>query len=674
MIANRWKPSEAENHTTRLAQRVYSSRLLGQDAELVLHGGGNTSVKDEALNLFGESEPVLYIKGSGWDLATIEEPGFPAVKMAPLLRLRQLEQLGDVQMMNALRTCLVDSRSPDPSVEALLHAFLPHRFIDHTHADAILTLTNQPKPEKRLMEIYGDRVAVIPYVMPGFQLARACAETFEKNPSVEGMILLRHGIFTFGETAKESYERMIRLVQQAEEVILSETGGFAPAFGIKSQDGVAWWMQSLRREYLKRGFPAILKLNGSQEALYFANHPDAHETSQRGPLTPDHIIRTKRNPLFLESGLVQERSSSDISKRFDRYEKQYREYFSRHGEGTSLQCLDPLPRVCLLPGIGIVTAGKTAKDARICMDIYSHTADVILKAEQMDGYESLSESDLFEMEYWVLEQAKLKLSPKTLPLSGKIAAISGGASGIGLAIAKEFLQQGAVVHILDIEKNRLDSLDAVLAPHKRGGDAHTYHVDVGNRGQVAHAVKGIVQTSGGIDILVVNAGIFGPSASIEDIAESDWDKSLSVNLNGAFHFVAEALRWLKMQENGGDIIFIASRNVPAPGPKAAAYSVTKAAQTQLARVCALETAGNGIRVNSLHPHNVLDTALRSEEVIEERAKAYGMSKEEYKRSNLLRTTVSAQDVARAAFSLVSGCFSKTTGAQIPIDGGSERTL
>ena len=278
------------------------------------------------------------------------------------------------------------------------------------------------------------------------------------------------------------------------------------------------------------------------------------------------------------------------------------------------------------------------------------------------------------MEYWILEQAKLKLAPKTLPLSGKVAAITGGASGIGLAIAKEFLEQGAVVHVLDVDQNRLASLGDTLEPHKRGGDAHLQMVDVGNRAQVARAVKSIIQTSGGVDILIVNAGIFAPPAAIEEIAESDWEKSIAVNLNGAFHFLAEALRWLKMQESGGDIVFIASRNVLAPGPKAASYSVTKAAETQLARVCALETAANGIRVNCLHPHNVLDTALRSEEVIEERAKAYGMTKQEYKQSNLLRTEVSSRDVARTAFALVSGYFSKTTGAQIPVDGGSERTL
>ena len=352
MISNRWNEEEAAKHTTRLAQRVYSSRLLGQDPELVLHGGGNTSAKDEIPNLFGEPEPVLYIKGSGWDLATIKEPGFPAVKMAPLLQLRRLEALGDIQMTNALRTNLVDSRSPDPSVEALLHAFLPHRFIDHTHADAILTLTNQPKPEKRLREIFGNRVAIVPYVMPGFQLAKKCAEIFEKNPSVEGMILIHHGIFTFGETAKESYERMIGLVKEAEEVILSETGGFAPAFGIKSQEAIAWWMQSLRREYLKRDFPAVLRLNGSQEALYFANHPDAHKTSQRGPLTPDHIIRTKRVPLFLDSALVQERSSSDLAKHFDRYEKTYREYFAKYAKGRLCSVSIPFHVCAFFPALG----------------------------------------------------------------------------------------------------------------------------------------------------------------------------------------------------------------------------------------------------------------------------------------------------------------------------------
>jgi rhamnose utilization protein RhaD (predicted bifunctional aldolase and dehydrogenase) len=327
MVKNRWDEAEAGKRTTPLAQRVYSSRLLGSDPELVMHGGGNTSVKTAHTNLFGESEDVLLIKGSGWDLATIEAPGFPAVRLQHLLKLRRLEKLSDPQMMNELRTHLIDARSPDPSVEALLHAFLPHRFVDHTHADAILTLTNQPDGENRIQALFGQKVAIVPYVMPGFQLAKRCAEIFEKNPTVEGMVLLRHGIFTFGDTAKQSYDRMIALVNQAEENIESETGELTAALGVRDDEFRAFWMQAIRREYRQRGQPCVLSLNASREALYFVNHPRSAQVSQRGPVTPDHVIRTKRVPLPVPKSLIQEKSPGGLTHHLDRYATEYRAYF-----------------------------------------------------------------------------------------------------------------------------------------------------------------------------------------------------------------------------------------------------------------------------------------------------------------------------------------------------------
>ena len=677
MVKNRWNESVASLHKTLLEQRVYTSRLLGQDSELVMHGGGNTSVKDIATDILGRQVPVLFIKGSGWDLSVIEKPGFPAVRLEHLLELRNLENLSDPQMVNELRTHLLDAQSPDPSVEALLHAFIPHRFVDHTHADAILTLTNQPDGEARIKDLFGKRVGIVPYVMPGFRLAKLCIEVFEKDPTIEGLVLLQHGIFSFGDTAKEAYDRMISLVQLAQELILGKLARPCETQAARSKRSPADWMSAIRREFLKRNFPVILKLANDSEALSFVDHKETAHTSQRGPLTPDHVIRTKRLPLFVEAPSAVGPDFSRLGKLFDAYATDYAAYFDRNCKEKHVAptMLDRLPRVILIPGVGIVTAGVTAKDAGIAMDIYRHTAAVILNGERLGSYRALPEADIFDVEYWVLEQAKLKLGSSRMPLSARVAVITGGASGIGLAIAREFLEQGAQVFALDINDEKFESLSLEIAPPKKGGNQLTFlKVDVTDRNSVAQAFTTIIEKSGGIDITVVNAGIFPPSQLLENIAPADWKKSLAVNVDGALNTVAESLRALKPQAAGGDIIFIASKNVPAPGKEAGAYSVAKAAQNQLARVCALEAGPHGIRVNVLHPHLIFDTGIWSENIIAKRAAAYRMTPEAYRKNNLLQTELCSRDVARAAFALVAGYFSKTTGAQIPLDGGSDRTL
>lgn len=647
-----WNKEEASKAHSVLEQRVYSSRLIGRDAHLVLHGGGNTSAKGEVTNIFGKQEKALFIKGSGWDLATIEAKGFPAVKLEPLLEARKLEALGDEEMMNFLRNNLFDSKAPDPSVECLLHAYLPHRFIDHTHADAVLTLTNQPGSEATIERLYGKRVALVPWIMPGFQLAKACAEIYEKNPHVEGMILIKHGIFSFGDTAEESYKRMIELVQVAERAIQEKprTMVSVPAPAKAEQ---AKWANLIRRSFQKRGFRSVVLLDESKEALELSSHPKLSEISQKGPITPDHIIRTKQVPLVA--------TSIDLDKLLTDYEKKYQGYFNRSCEVRKVKrtMLDTFPRVVIVPGVGIYSLGATEKDAKIARDIYNQTASVLLDSTHMSSYECLPDEDLFDMEYWILEQNKLKLGPKRSPLSGKVAVVTGASSGIGAAVLSELTTQGATVFNLD------------LNPGKAGKHIK---VDVTNRESVKNAFEEIVRLTGGVDITVINAGIFPASSPIESISLDDWNKSINVNLNGAFHTVAETLKWMKEQGTGGDLVFVASKNVPAPGKEAAAYSVAKAGQAQLARVAALEGGAFGIRVNMLHPHMIFDTGIWTEEVLQKRAKAYGMTVEQYKTNNLLKTPLDSQDVAKAVFALVSGAFGKTTGAQIPIDGGSDRTL
>lgn len=679
MVLNRWNSQDAPEGKGILTERVYSSRLLGQDPALVMHGGGNTSVKGTVNDIFGNPIPVLFIKGSGWDLGSIEAAGFPAVRMERLLPLRKLSRLGDSEMMNELRTSLVDSKAPDPSVETLLHAFLPHRFIDHTHADSILTLSNQPNGEDKLRAIFGDRLAYVPYVMPGFQLAKACAEIFENNPTVQGLILLKHGIFTFGESAKESYDRMIQFVNEAENAISAYTKNSTKTSHTPHLDKKSFWMNAIREECLRRSFPCVLRLDESQTALDFVNHPEAALISQRGPLTPDHVIRTKRLPLYLSPSLVAEAAFEKLADCFNDYEKQYQSYFLRNCDRAEfpISPLDPIPRVVLIPGIGIISVGTTSKEAAIISDIYRHTASCILAAERMSGYAALDEKDIFDVEYWVLEQAKLKIGGQRPPLAGKIALITGGFTGIGKAITKEFLASGAQVFVLDINTSARSEASEEFSRCRRGGANYCSIIaDVSKRPEVKKAIYQVVESCGGIDVLVLNAGVFPSSSDIESISLEDWDKSLRVNLDGSFHVLAESLKWMKSSKHqmGRHIIFISSKNALAPGKGAAAYSVAKAGQTQLARVCALEAAPFGIRVNVLHPHLILDTPLWNDELIDARAKAYGMSRDAYCTNNLLKTNLSSHDVAKAVLSLVSGTFEKSTGLQIPIDGGSDRTL
>lgn len=649
---NRWNETEAKKYSTTLEQRVYTSRLLGNDPYLVMHGGGNTSAKGEATNLFGKKEKVLFVKGSGWDLGKIEAPGLPAVRLTPLWELRNLSALGDEEMMSFLRSNLVDSKSPDPSVETLLHAYLPHTFVDHTHADAVLTITNQPNGAELVKKIYGKRVALVRWEMPGFLLAKLCAEIYEKDPSVEGMVLLKHGIFSFGETAKESYDRMIEFVQMAEKFIAESPLKLQNA-NKKNTAATGQWMQKIRSTLSQAGFRCVVALDDSPTSLELANHKDAKAISQRGPVTPDHVIRTKQFPLVV--------TSEDLTKQLETYRKNYESYFARCSEkrGVKRQILDTLPRVFIVPEVGIISVGATEKDALIARDIYQHTAQVILNAENIGKYEVLPEEALFDMEYWILEQNKLKLGPKRQMLSGKVAVVTGASSGIGAAIAKEFKSNGATVFNFDL---------------KKGGDVEWVETDVSSHTSMRTAFEKVLLKNGGVDIVVINAGIFPKSATIENISDEDWDKSLRINTTGAFYTISEALRLMKNQGTGGDIVFVASKNVPAPGKEAAAYSVAKAGQAQLARVAALEGGAFGIRVNMLHPHMIFDTAIWTDEVLEKRAKAYNMTVEQYKTNNLLKTALDSKDVALATLALVNGSFGKTTGAQIAVDGGSDRTL
>ncbi len=653
-----WNDAEAAGFEGDLGLRVYTSRLLGRDKSLVLHGGGNTSVKIREANRFGEPEDILYVKGSGWDLETIEAAGFSPVRLAHVVRLAGLERLSDPDMVNELVTHMTRAAAPAPSIETILHGAMPFRFVDHTHADAVLAVTNTADGERRIRAIYGDRVVVVPYRLPGFDLAKLVAAEFaaRATPGTIGVVLLNHGIFSFGQSAREAYERMIELVGMAESYLASLSAwDVVPAPAPAAPEIGALEFAGLRRRISDAaGAPMLLCAATNAKTLAFARHPELARISQQGPATPDHVIRTKRVPML----------GTDV----DGYARAYRDYFAAHAPHAKepKTMLDPAPRVVLDPRFGLAAAGRTAKDARIVAELYDHTIDVILRAEALGGYVALPAQDLFDVEYWDLEQAKLRKGGKPPAFSGEVALVTGAASGIGKAAVAAFLARGAAVVGIDLNP-------AIATLHDRP-DFLGIAGDLTDTGTVARALDRAVLAFGGIDMVVLNAGIFSPGRAIGELPDDEWRRVMRINLDANLALMRAAHPLLRLAPRGGRLVVIGSKNVPAPGVGAAAYSASKAALTQLARIAALEWGADGIRVNTLHPDAVFDTGLWTEAVLAERAKRYGLTVDEYKKRNVLRTEVTSRDVAELAAELCGPLFAKTTGAQIPIDGGNERVI
>ena len=654
-MKSRWSEAEAAQFTGPLGPRIYTSRLLGQEKSLVLHGGGNTSVKLRDKDVFGVEQDVLFVKGSGADLESINAVNFAPLPLLYLQKLARLPALSDSQMLNELNTHVLRSGAPSPSVETLLHALLPHKYVDHTHADAVLAISNAPDGEKRIREIYGERVAVMPYVMAGFKLAAHCARELPKQTTDKtvGMVLVSHGIFTFGAEARESYERMIELVTMAEEYLQKKKAWHIvlppkPAQPVEREE-----IAGLRRAVsTQAGFPMVLKINTSEKFLTFAQHPKIAELAQKGPATPDHLVFIKPVPML----------GRDAAE----YAKNYRAYFERHAARAPKTMLDPAPRAILDPQFGFAAVGRDAREAAIIEDLYDHSIDVILRAEALGGWSGVGENHLFDIEYWELEQAKVRKAAAPPVFRGEVALVTGAASGIGKACADAFLRRGAAV--IGLDRN------PAIATQWQRPDFLGLALDLTDTAAVDQAVSKAVRAYGGVDMLVLNAGIFPKSEPLQSIAAGDWQRAMSVNVEAPVRILQLSHPLLRLAPRGGRIVVIGSRNVPAPGPGAAAYSASKAALNQVARVAALEWAKDGIRINSLHPDSVYDTGLWTPDLLAARAKAYNMTVEQYKKKNLLRTEVASRDVAELAAEMCGPLFAKTTAAQVPIDGGNERVV
>lgn len=648
-----------------LALRVYSSRLLGADPALVLHGGGNTSVKLTVNDFFGDPVEVLYVKGSGWDLGTIEKPGFAPVRLDVAQRMAEFPTISDGDMVKTLRSAMLDPGAPNPSVETILHAIIPFKFVDHSHADAVVTIMNTPTGEQRVRELYGPNMLIVPYVMPGFILARTVYELTREVDwdKLDGILLLNHGVFTFADDARTSYERHIAIVNQAEAYLAQHAHAQPPAATRHTEDLLA--LAQLRRAVSQaRGEAVLARLNESSAAVAFTDLPNIAEVATRGLLTPDHVLRTRRIPLVVEGDVTQavERYVADYHAYFDRNLTVYHDHFGP----KALKKLEPAPRWAVWPGQGTVAFAPSMKEAAIINDINEHTMVAIHQAEALERWYTLGEFEIFEVEYWELEQAKATRQSKSGPqLQGKIAIVSGAASGIGKACVEALVAQGACVAALDI--------NPAITTQFGSASVLGQVCDVTNSRQLKDAIDATVRHFGGLDIVICNAGMFPKSQTIADMDGGAWARSLDLNLTSHQLLIQHATPYLKVALDPA-IVIIASKNVPAPGPGAGAYSVAKAGLTQLARVAALELGQFGIRVNVLHPNAVFDTGIWTPEVLASRAQSYGMSIDEYKRNNLLHVEITAKDVAALACALAGPLFAKTTGAQLPIDGGNDRVI
>jgi len=678
---SRFVEAEAQDLVARYADRgvpadlalsVYTTRLLGQNPKLVLHGGGNTSVKLRLSDLMGDETEVLCVKGSGWDMGQIEPAGLPAVRLEPLRRLRIRNALSDEEMVAIQRANLIEPSAPTPSVETLLHAFLPHKFVDHTHATAVLSLIDQPDGEAISAELYDGQMGIVPYIMPGFALAKKAADVFEAMPDALGLILHKHGIFTFGDTAREAYERMIDMVSRAEARLrrgrksvfvtsqlpqqLSSLDRAAPivrgACSLPDAKGTgSFWRLILDF----RSGPAVLNyVNGAELARY----------SQAGVVTPDHTIRTKNWPLVVPAP---ENGREDLFKQSVRtavaeFTARYRAYFERNNERCqgSKRMLDPLPRVVMVPGLGLFGLGRSKAAAAVAADVAEAAIETITDAEAVGRFESLSEADMFDMEYWSLEQAKLGKQTEK-PLAGQIAVVTGAAGTIGGATARAFAAAGAEVALLDVDEEA-----ARRQARSIGGAAMAAQCDVTDPTSVTAAFARVVETFGGVDVVVSNAGAAW-QGRIGEVDEAVLRASFELNFYGHQRVAQAAVKIMLAQETGGCLLFNVSKQAVNPGANFGPYGLPKAATLLLMRQYALDYGAHGIRANAVNADRIR-SGLLTDDMIAARSKSRGVSEQEYMSGNLLGREVTADDVAQAFVDQALAL--KTTANVMTVDGGN----
>ena len=678
-MKNKWNNSEAKKYISQYKQkniskelslRIYTTHLLGREKSLVLHGGGNTSLKTSIKNIFKQKIDVMHIKGSGWDMGSIDYPGMPAVELEPLLKTSKLKKLNDFDMVNLQRKCLINSQSPNPSVETLLHAFLPFKYVDHTHANAILGLIDQPNDVEICKEVFGNKVGIVPYIIPGFDLAKLSYQIFCKNKNIFGLILLKHGIFTFGDSAKESYERMIKLVSIAEKKInkISNKIILKKSTYKKSNQKVKKNIFPFIRKHLsskeKNGTYTkwTLDLRTNDKILNYLNHPKLSFFSQKGPITPDHVIRIKPKPLILNlNDTKKEKLDNLIGREIQKFKKNYHKYFLKNKKYViKPKELDLNPRLLLIPNLGIIGIGRTKKEASIVSDLAECTVDVISKAESIGKFTSIPDKEIFKVEYWPLEQAKLK-NLKRKDFTGHITVISGGCGAIGLSTALEFHKEGSEVVLLE---NNSKNIELVSDEIKKF--AKIIKCDVTNPIDVKNAFLDICKAYGGVDILVSNAGAAW-QGEIGKVSKQTIQESFDLNFYAHQYLSQECIKIMLQQKTGGVLLYNISKQSINPGVNFGPYGLPKASTLFLMRQYTLEYGKHNIRANAINADRIRSGILNNS-LIRSRAKARNVSEADYMSGNLLKTEVLAQDVAKAFTSLAKA--KKSTGNVLTVDGGN----
>ena len=685
-----WDEKTAQNlEGDEVALLLYRSNLLGSDLRITNYGGGNTSCKTmEEDPLSGETKEVMWIKGSGGDIGTLTRSGLAALYLERLLSLEKIYQgiEHEDEMVELFNHCIFDLQSKAPSIDTPLHGFLPFRHIDHLHPDAAIAIAAAKDGRQITEHIFGGKIGWVEWQRPGFDLGLQLKKCLENNPDIRGIMLGGHGLFTWGDTAYECYINSLEVIETCAEYLAQNYGKRRPVFGgqkIKSLSKTDRIKLSSKIAPVLRGLcsserPMVGHFSDDERVLEFINSYDLERLAPLGTSCPDHFLRTKIQPLILQ--LDTDESLDDIKAvkekligQFEQYREMYRDYYNNCKRENSPVIRDTNPVIILYPGVGMFSFAKDKQTARVAAEFYTNAINVMRGAEAVSEYTALPRQEAFDIEYWLLEEAKLQRMPKPKALSGKVALITGSAGGIGKAIAKKFIEEGACVLLNDVNPERLEDTKKEFEKAYGRDVVRSVTLDVTKESDIDHAFSTLTKEFGGVDIIVNNAGL-SISKTIEDHSEKDWDILYDVLAKGQFFVTQAATKILKAQGTGGDIINVVSKNAIVSGPNNAGYGSAKAAQLHLSRLNAAELGKDKIRVNVVNPDAVIsDSNIWAGGWAEGRAKAYGIKVEDlpefYAQRTILGEIILPEDIANACFVFVGGLLNKSTGNILNVDGG-----
>ncbi|MED3794928.1 bifunctional aldolase/short-chain dehydrogenase [Niallia alba] len=682
MVQNLWNNEKASQLKKGLDELVYRSNLIGTDRAVCNWGGGNTSMKTIEKDFRGRDIEVMWVKGSGSDLATMKAHNFTGLKLEDIKPLIEREEMFDEEMVAYLSHCMIDSNHPRASIETLLHAFLPYKHVDHTHPDAIISICCADNGKQLAEEIYGNRFVWVPYIRPGFTLSKMIAEGVQNNPNAELVLMEKHGLVVWGETAQESYDKTIAIINEAENYIHNKIeeekvfgGAKYPALKEEEAEEILSQVMPVIRGAVSGEKQMLLTYNREEDVLQFVNSKDAQSLSQIGAACPDHLVHTKRQPLYIEWDPVTKDIASlkeKIKLGIENFKKEYTAYFERNKEAGD-QISETAPRVILIPGIGMVNTGKTLAMAKVSGALYHRAISVMKGATTLGNFVSLNENESFKIEYWPLELYKLSLAPTEAEFSRKVAFVTGGAGGIGSETCRLFAEQGAHVVIADLNIEGAEKVALEINEKYGSNRALAVKMDVTKEEAVKEAYKKTALTFGGVDIIVNNAGL-ATSSPFDETSLQEWNLNLNVLGTGYFLVAREAFKQMKEQGLGGSMVFIGSKNSVYAGKNVTAYSSVKAMEAHLARCIAAEGGEFGIRVNTVLPDAVLQgSAIWGSKWREERAANYGIEpdqlEEHYRKRTTLLVNIFPKDIAEAICYFSSSKAEKTTGCMLTVDGG-----